>query len=279
MQQKFPKTKYPFIRYFIGDIRDLPRLTMAMRGVTHVVHAAALKHVPIAEYNPFEAVATNIVGTENVVRACLAVGVQTAVLLSTDKAASPTNLYGATKLAAERIFVAANALGPTKFSVARYGNVLGSRGSVVPYFKKLLVEGVTSLPITHPDMTRFWITLPAACDFVDGVLERAQGGGVVVPRLIAARMVDLADALAPGIATHVVGLRPGEKIHETLITADESPFVDEYEDAFVIAPNFPDIIAYQRNENAAPVGFSYRSSDACLPADAVRIYLGTAGLL
>lgn len=284
MQQRFPKDKYPCIRYFIGDVRDLPRLTMAMRGITHVVHAAALKHVPIAEYNPFEAVATNIVGTENVVRACLAAGVQRAILLSTDKAASPTNLYGATKLAAERIFVAANALGPTRFAVVRYGNVLGSRGSVIPLFKRLISEEATSLPITHLDMTRFWLTLDYGVKFVGKIMHGSSimaGGEVFIPKIYSARMVDLADALAPGIATHIVGLRPGEKVHETLITADESHYTDCHKGYYVITPNFPDIISFERNGEPLTPGHWYASNvnSMALNALALSQWLKAEGIL
>lgn len=210
------------LRFFIGDVRDLPRLEMAMRGVHTVIHAAALKIVPTCEYNPFEAINTNILGAQNVVRAAINEGVKQVVALSTDKACHPVNLYGATKLAAEKLFIASNALsaGNTTFSVVRYGNVVRSRGSVIPFFEKLVAEGVEKLPITHPEMTRFWITLPEAVYMVD-MARRHGGGNVFIPHIPSFKVVDLAKAM--GKDYEIIGIRPGEKLHETLITADEAP--------------------------------------------------------
>ncbi len=241
MAQKFPETKYPCMRYFIGDVRDFSRLEMALRGVDIVIHAAALKHVPIAEYNPYECIHTNVIGAENIVRAALKNGVQKVMALSTDKAVSPINLYGASKLAAEKIFIAANNIrgnDPTIFSVVRYGNVVGSRGSVVPFFKKLIAEGATSLPITDNEMTRFWITLPQGVDFVLSNLAMMQGGEIFIPKIPSMKMPDLAQAIQPGIKTHMIGIRPGEKLHEWMLTSDESPQTAEMKDRYVILPSF-----------------------------------------
>jgi UDP-N-acetylglucosamine 4,6-dehydratase len=210
------------MRFFIGDVRDLPRLEMAMRGVDTVIHAAALKIVPTCEYNPFEAINTNILGAQNVVRAAINEGVEQVIALSTDKACHPINLYGATKLAAEKLFIASNTLaaGKTTFSVVRYGNVVRSRGSVIPFFEKLIKEGVNKLPITHPDMTRFWITLAEAVDMVETV-RIINHGAVYIPRIPSFKVVDLVQAM--GKDYEIIGIRPGEKLHETLITADEAP--------------------------------------------------------
>lgn len=241
MAQKFPEDKYQFMRYFIGDVRDFNRLEMALRGVDIVIHAAALKHVSIAEYNPYECIHTNVIGAENVVRASLKNGVQKVIALSTDKAVSPINLYGASKLAAEKIFVAANNIrgeDPTIFSVVRYGNVVGSRGSVVPLFKKLIAEGASSLPITDMEMTRFWITLSQGVDFVLSNLALMNGGEIFIPKIPSMKMVDLAHAIQPGIQTHAIGIRPGEKLHEWMLTSDESFQTVEMEDRYVILPSF-----------------------------------------
>lgn len=243
MSQRFPESKYKFMRYFIGDVRDYNRLEMAFRGIDIVIHAAALKHVPIAEYNPYECIHTNVIGAENIVRAALKTGVKKVLALSTDKAVSPINLYGASKLAAEKIFIAANNIrgeDPTIFSVVRYGNVVGSRGSVVPFFKKLLAEGVDSLPITDVDMTRFWITLPQGVDFVLSNLALMQGGEIFIPKIPSMKITDLAGALAPNIKTHIIGIRPGEKLHEWMLTSDESLQTIETEDRYVILPSFVD---------------------------------------
>jgi UDP-N-acetylglucosamine 4,6-dehydratase len=241
MAQIFPQSRYPAIRYFIGDIRDYHRLVLAMREVDYVIHAAAMKHVPIAEYNPMECINTNVYGAENVVRASLDSGVRKVVALSTDKAANPINLYGASKLASDKIFVAANNLSgsiDTKFTVVRYGNVVGSRGSVVPLFRKLIAEGVESLPITDERMTRFWITLQQGVDFVLSALQDMQGGEIMVPRIPSMKMVDLARAMAPQVPIRVVGIRPGEKLHEVMVTEDDSRNTLMTDDRYLIEPSF-----------------------------------------
>ena len=214
---------------------------MALRDVDVVVHAAALKHVPIAEYNPYECIQTNVVGAENLVRASLKCGVQKVIALSTDKAVSPVNLYGASKLAADKIFAAGNNIrgeDPTIFSVVRYGNVVGSRGSVIPFFQKMLREGAKSLPITDERMTRFWLTLDQGIDFVLSSLDLMQGGEIFVPKISSMKIVDLVKILDPKVQTHKVGIRPGEKLHEWLITSDESLNAIECEDRFIILPSF-----------------------------------------
>ncbi|HOI84214.1 MAG TPA: UDP-N-acetylglucosamine 4,6-dehydratase (inverting), partial [Campylobacterales bacterium] len=229
----------PCMRYFIGDVRDGDRLLKAMDGVDFVVHAAALKHVPIAEYNPMECIKTNINGAQNVIDAALANGVEKVVALSTDKAANPINLYGATKLASDKLFVAANNIKGSKkttFSVVRYGNVVGSRGSVVPFFKKLVADGATELPITDARMTRFWITLEEGVEFVLKSFERMQGGEIFVPKIPSMRVVDLALAIAPNLPMKIVGIRPGEKLHEVMCPADDSHRTIEFNDHFVIEP-------------------------------------------
>lgn len=241
MSQKFSPDQYDFMRYFIGDVRDYSRLEMALRSVDIVIHAAALKHVPIAEYNPYECIHTNVIGAENIVRASLKNGVKKVLALSTDKAVSPINLYGASKLAAEKIFIAANNIrgeDPTIFSVVRYGNVVGSRGSVVPFFKKLLNENADSLPITHREMTRFWITLNQGVDFVLSNLSVMQGGEIFIPKIPSMKIIDLAQAIKPGIKMHTIGIRPGEKLHECMLTADESFNTIETEDRYVLLPSF-----------------------------------------
>jgi len=227
------------VRFFIGDVRDLSRLTMSFRNVDIVIHAAALKQVPAAEYNPFEFVATNIIGAEHVVQAALATNVERVIALSTDKAANPINLYGATKLASDKIFIAANNLAGTqkiRFSVVRYGNVIGSRGSVIPFFQNLIANGADHLPITDERMTRFWITLPHGIDFVSDCLTRMHGGEIFVPRIPSMRMTDLAHAMAPHLPLKIIGIRPGEKIHETMITIDDARNTAEVENGFVIKP-------------------------------------------
>jgi len=225
----------PRLRYFIGDVRDKDRLEMAMRNVDTVIHAAALKIVPVAEYNPTECVATNVTGTENVVRAALRTGVRRAILLSTDKAVNPINLYGATKLAAEKIFVAANnlAAGDCAFSVVRYGNVVGSRGSVIPLFIKC-AEAKQPFPITDPLMTRFWITMDQAIDLVVATHWKMEGGEIVIPRIPSMKVVDLARAIDASLPHNVVGIRPGEKVHECLLTADEARTTTNEGNCFVI---------------------------------------------
>ena len=259
------------MRYFIGDIRDAQRLQKAMQDVDIVVHAAALKHVPIAEYNPMECIKTNIMGSQNVIDACLANNVAYTIALSTDKAASPANLYGASKLASDRLFVAANNLigkHKIKFSVVRYGNVLGSRGSVVPFFKKLIAEGATELPITEPNMTRFWITLQEGVDFVLKNFQRMKGGEIFVPKIVSMKMTDLASAIAPDLPQKIIGIRPGEKLHEVMCPLDDSHITLEFDDHFVIKPSitFHSPIDYTSNNlgekgKAVKVGFEYNSRD------------------
>ena len=227
------------LRFFIGDVRDCDRLEMAMREVDIVIHAAALKQIPAAEYNPFECIKTNVYGAENVMQAAIRTGVKQVVALSTDKAASPVNLYGASKLASDKIFVAANNLAGsvgTRFSVVRYGNVLGSRGSVVPVFQKLIAEGAKTLPITDPRMTRFWITLDQGVAFVLSCLPMMRGGEIFVPKIPSMKVVDMATVLAPDLPHEVVGIRPGEKLHEVMITEDDAVSTMELSDRFVIEP-------------------------------------------
>lgn len=237
MQQVF---NAPCMRYFIGDVRDAERLDMAMHDVDFVVHAAALKQVPAAEYNPMECIKTNIHGAENVIKAALNNGVEKVIALSTDKAANPVNLYGATKLCSDKLFVAANNMAgkhPTIFSVVRYGNVVGSRGSVVPFFQKLINEGADSLPITHEEMTRFWITLQQGVDFVLHNFTRMSGGEIFVPKLPSVRITDLANSMAPHLPHRIVGIRPGEKLHEVMCPADDSYHTYEFDNYYVIAPS------------------------------------------
>jgi|HubBroStandDraft_1064217.scaffolds.fasta_scaffold01156_8 UDP-N-acetylglucosamine 4,6-dehydratase len=229
------------LRFFIGDVRDRNRLALAMREIDIVIHAAALKHVPAAEYNPMECIRTNINGAENVVQAALQCGVARVLALSTDKAANPINLYGASKLASDKIFVAANNLSGsvgTRFSVVRYGNVVGSRGSVIPFFRKLIDQGAETLPITDERMTRFWITLQQGVDFVAGAIAMMRGGEIFVPKIPSMRMLDLAHAMAPGMPTRVIGIRPGEKLHEVMVTEDDSRQTLELADRYVIEPAF-----------------------------------------
>ena len=227
------------MRFFIGDVRDFERLKEAMCGIDIVIHAAALKQVPAAEYNPMECIKTNIHGAENVIRAALDNNVDKVIALSTDKASNPINLYGATKLASDKLFVSANNMsgGRTKFSVVRYGNVVGSRGSVVPLFEKLIKENANKLPITHKEMTRFWITLQEGVDFVLKNLERMQGGEIFVPKIPSVRIIDLAKSMAPNLPIKIIGIRPGEKLHETMCPADDSHLTIEFEDFFIIAPS------------------------------------------
>ncbi|NQY35411.1 MAG: UDP-N-acetylglucosamine 4,6-dehydratase (inverting) [Alteromonadaceae bacterium] len=227
------------MRYFIGDVRDRERLTQAMNGVDFVIHAAALKQVPAAEYNPMECIKTNIHGAENVISAALANEVEKVIALSTDKAANPINLYGATKLVSDKLFVAANNISgghKTTFSVVRYGNVVGSRGSVVPFFNKLIKEGACEIPVTHKEMTRFWITLQHGVDFVLKNFERMLGGEIFIPKIPSMRIMDLAKAMAPEIPVKIIGIRPGEKLHEIMCPSDNSYHTYEYDDHFVIAP-------------------------------------------
>jgi UDP-N-acetylglucosamine 4,6-dehydratase/5-epimerase len=246
MSQKFD---HESMRYFIGDVRDLERMRQAMDGVDYVIHAAALKQVPAAEYNPTECIKTNIYGAENVIKAAIDCNVKKVIALSTDKAANPINLYGATKLASDKLFVAANnMLGDkeTRFSVVRYGNVVGTRGSVVPFFKKLIKNGADSLPITHAEMTRFWITIEEGVDFVLKNFERMSGGEIFVPKIPSMRVVDLALSLAPELNQKIVGIRPGEKIHEIMCPQDDSHLTLEFDDHFVITPS----IKYHNSNNS-----------------------------
>jgi UDP-N-acetylglucosamine 4,6-dehydratase len=265
----------PRLRWFIGDVRDRDRLRRAMHGVDYVVHAAALKQVDTAEYNPFEYIATNVNGSENVVEAAIDNGVKKVVALSTDKASSPINLYGATKLCADRMFVSANhyaAHHETRFSVVRYGNVMGSRGSVIPLFRGLAERG-ESLPITDKRMTRFWITLPQAVRFVVDSFDLMHGGELYVPRIPSMRVVDLAEAVAPGSSTHEIGIRPGEKLHEEMIAPDDSRRTVRLGDRYVVMP----YVAGWGYEppaagEAVPDGFAYRSdtNDLWLSTEGIR---------
>ena len=256
------------MRYFIGDVRDRDRLIQAMNGVDYVIHAAVLKQVPAAEYNPMECIKTNIHGAENVIQAALANNVKKVIALSTDKAANPINLYGATKLASDKLFVAANNMAgghTTRFSVVRYGNVVGSRGSVVPFFNKRIAEGCSSLPITDVRMTRFWITLQQGVDFVLKNFERMQGGEIFVPKIPSVNVVDLAKAIASHLPHEVIGIRPGEKLHETMCPADDSHLTLEFADHFVIKPTiqFSGIVDFTTNklgEQGAPVPMDFEYS-------------------
>lgn len=237
MQQTFNQ---PCMRYFIGDVRDAARLQRAMSGVDYVIHAAAMKQVPAAEYNPMECIKTNILGAENVIMAAIDNKVKKVIALSTDKAANPVNLYGATKLCSDKLFVAGNNLvgsGKTTFAVVRYGNVAGSRGSVVPFFKKLIAEGCDHLPITHKEMTRFWITLQDGVDFVLKNFARMQGGEIFVPKIPSINITDLAKAYAPNLPVKVIGIRPGEKVHEIMCPSDEAHLTLEFKDHYVLKPS------------------------------------------
>lgn len=272
----------PQMRYFIGDVRDQPRLKQAMDGVDYVIHAAALKHVPVAEYNPMECIKTNIYGAENVIQASLAAGVEKVIALSTDKAANPINLYGATKLASDKLFVAANNMvgeRKTRFSVVRYGNVVGSRGSVIPFFQKLLDEGAIELPITDERMTRFWITLQQGVDFVIKNFERMHGGEIFIPKIPSATVIALAKAMAPDLPMKIVGIRPGEKLHEVMCPFDDSHLTLAFHDHYVIKPSivFSSHLDYEHNnlgEIGEPVvgGFEYSSGTNTEVLDVVGLH-------
>lgn len=241
MAQEFPESRYPCMRYFIGDVRDQERLVMAFRNVDYVIHAAALKHVPAAEYNPFETLHTNVIGAKNIVQAAITANIKKVIALSTDKAANPINLYGASKLASDKIFVAANNLSGadgTLFSVVRYGNVVGSRGSVVPFFRKLISQGTDHLPITDERMTRFWISIEQGVNFVLSSLEMTAGGELFVPKLPSMKVVDLAHCMAPELPLKIVGIRPGEKLHEVMIPEIYGEEVLEMDDRYVILPPY-----------------------------------------
>jgi UDP-N-acetylglucosamine 4,6-dehydratase/5-epimerase len=267
MQQRYDS---PVMRYFLGDVRDPDRLMQAMRGVDYVIHSAALKQVPAAEYNPMECIKTNVHGAENVIRAAIENGVHKVIALSTDKAANPINLYGATKLASDKLFVAANNMVGTKqtrFSVVRYGNVVGSRGSVVPLFERLIREGAKQLPVTDPRMTRFWISLQQGVDFVLENFSRMRGGEIFVPKIPSVRITDLAEAMAPGMAAKVIGIRPGEKLHEVMCPSDDSHLTLEFPKHYVLRPTIRfynvemDYTTDGLGEQGKPVtqGFEYNS--------------------
>ncbi len=282
MQQKYHND---CMRYFLGDVRDPERLDQAMNGVDYVIHAAALKHVPAAEYNPMECIKTNIYGSQNVITACIKNRVKKVIALSTDKAANPINLYGATKLASDKLFVAANNISSdesTRFAVVRYGNVVGSRGSVVPYFAQLLKDGADHFPITHEKMTRFWITLQSGVHFVLKNFERMSGGEIFVPKIPSIRILDLAKSIAPDMPIEIVGIRPGEKLDEVMCPADDSHHTIEYDDHFVIAPSVIfystdfDFTKNQLGESGKYVehGFEYQSgtNDHFLTVDEIKEY-------
>jgi UDP-N-acetylglucosamine 4,6-dehydratase len=291
MQQDFNQD---CMRYFIGDVRDRERLTMATKGVNFVIHAAALKQVPAAEYNPMECIRTNINGAENVVHAALENGVTKVIALSTDKAANPINLYGATKLCSDKLVVAANNLvgqsDKPRFAVVRYGNVVGSRGSVVPFFKSLIDKKADSLPITDDRMTRFWISLQQGVDFVLDNFHRMRGGEIFVPKLPSVRITDLAEAMAPGMPRRVVGIRPGEKLHEIMCPADDSHLTVEFAKHYVIRPAIsfwdnavPDYSSDAKGDTGKPVpeGFEYNSgkNDHFLSVQQIRDFHSQPGVL
>lgn len=260
------------MRYFIGDVRDESRLNTAMNGVDFVIHAAAMKHVPIAEYNPMECIKTNIHGAQNVINASLKNRVKKVIALSTDKACNPVNLYGATKLASDKLFIAANNIAgqsPTRFSVVRYGNVVGSRGSVVPLFKKLIENGAKELPITDERMTRFWITLEDGVKFVLKNFERMHGGELFIPKIPSMKITDLAATLAPNLPIKLIGIRPGEKLHEIMISADDALHSLEFDDHYVITPSIrfydkeADFAINKLGQKGSSIksGFEYRSDN------------------
>tara|TARA_B100000965_G_C19583370_1_gene754580 strand:- start:1014 stop:2030 length:1017 start_codon:yes stop_codon:yes gene_type:complete len=271
MAKKFPNTKYPCMRYFIGDVRDVDRLKMAMNGVDYVVHAAALKHVDSSEYNPIECVKTNVGGAENVVNAVISSGVMKTIALSTDKASDPINLYGSTKLTSDKIFVSANNITGVKnkiFAVVRYGNVIGSRGSVVPFFKEKMKESNT-LPITHLEMTRFWITLEDAVKFVIDSFLRMKGGEIFLPKIPSAKITDLAKSISPKAKFKLVGIRPGEKLHEKMCSINEARLTLEFKKFYLIKPTitfFERNINYSKNSlgekgKSVSKNFEYRSDN------------------
>lgn len=266
MSQEYPSENYPQLRFFIGDVRDKERLRRAFQGVDYVIHAAAMKHVPIAEYNPDECIKTNINGAENVIYASLESSVKKVVALSTDKACAPINLYGATKLTSDKLFIAANNIkgkNPICFSVVRYGNVMGSNGSVIPFFQKMKKEG--KLPITSSNMTRFNISLQGGVDMVMHALENAWGGEIFIPKIPSYRIMDVAEAICPDCEKPIVGIRPGEKIHEEMITSSDSFYTYDLGKYYVIIPSVPrwDVNQYINTFNAKKVeeGFSYNSGN------------------
>lgn len=264
MQQHYPQKDYPQLRFFIGDVRNKERLRRALEGIDTVVHAAALKQVPAAEYNPIEFISTNVLGAENVVQACLDSEVQRVIALSTDKAAAPINLYGATKLCSDKLFIAANNIRGNRslrFSVVRYGNVMGSRGSVIPFFLEKAKSGV--LPITHPDMTRFNISLQEGVEMVNWAAANAIGGELLVPKIPSYRIQDLAEAIGPSCKKPIIGIRPGEKIHEEMITSSDSFSTIDMGKYYAILPsntdNIPEYRELQGKHSAVPKGFTYNS--------------------
>ena len=262
MAQLFPDTEHKCIRFFIGDVRDKERLHRAFQGVDYVIHAAALKQVPATEYNPFEAVKTNIIGAQNVINVAIDQKVKRVIALSTDKAANPVNLYGATKLCSDKLFIAGNSYVGTEnttFSVVRYGNVIGSRGSVIPFFLKKKEDGI--LPITDPRMTRFWITLEQSVVFVLKCFEIMVGGEIFVPKIPSMNIMDLANAIAPECKTEIIGIRPGEKLHEVMVPKDDAHRTIEYDDKYIIKPSF-NFFGRRFNANdgkQVPEGFEYNS--------------------
>jgi UDP-N-acetylglucosamine 4,6-dehydratase (inverting) len=266
MQKRFPEEQYPFLRFFIGDVRDQSRLKRALEGIDTVVHAAALKQVPAAEYNPFECIQTNVIGAQNLIEACLSTSVSRVVALSTDKAAAPINLYGATKLCSDKLFIAANNIKgkrDLRLSVVRYGNVMGSRGSVIPFFQEKKATGV--LPITDPRMTRFNISLEEGVEMVLWALENAKGGEIFVPKIPSYRITDVATAIAPKCEQRIVGIRPGEKIHEEMITASDSFNTVDLGRYYAILPTTGSVTVDDYCDRfgatRVPVGFSYNSGD------------------
>ena len=285
MSQEFPDTKFQSIRYFIGDVRDYERVKRALRKIDYVIHAAAMKHVPIAEYNPMECVKTNVLGAENIINACLETDVKSVVALSTDKAAAPINLYGATKLTSDKLFIAANNIrgrNDIKFSVVRYGNVMGSNGSVIPFFIKKKSEGV--LPLTDSNMTRFNITLEEGVDMVLHALENAEGGEIFVPKIPSYKITNLATAVCDKCEQKIIGVRSGEKIHEEMITSSDSYNTYDLGKYFVILPQIPvfNIESFIRDKKAKKVkpGFSYNSgqNEYFLTVDELRILIDNLNL-
>ena len=265
MAQEFPESKYPFMRYFIGDVRDKDRLVRAFKGIDFVIHAAAMKHVHIAEYNPDECIKTNVNGAQNVVQAAIENGVSSVVALSTDKACSPINLYGATKLTSDKLFVAANTIkgdSKVKFSIVRYGNVMGSNGSVIPFFKEKAKTGV--LPITHPEMTRFNISIQEGVELVFFALENSYGGEIYIPKISSYNILDLAKAIDENCELKVIGIRPGEKLHEEMISASDSFNTYDIGDKYVILPNlfkYFKEFSHKYSPKKVLAGFNYNSNE------------------
>lgn len=273
----------PKLRYFLGDVRDYERLKQATDGVDIIIHAAAIKQIPAAEYNPMEAIKTNIIGAENIVNAAIANGVEKVVALSTDKAANPANLYGATKLCSDKLMVAGNVLAgkhPTRFAVVRYGNVLGSRGSVIPFFQEQKKNGI--LPITDVRMTRFWLTIEEGVQFVLDSLQRMRGGEIFVPKIPSFKVIDVAEVVAPRTPTKIIGVRPGEKLHEVMITEDDSIFTVEFDNYYaILAPFLVGSPFYLSNGEKVPLGFSFTSENNkhWHTPESFKAVLHTAGLL